>query len=172
MESYSEDDVYQTAPQAASGGVFQDAPGAQSYVGTGAADVLRVASGGRGAAVVLAPNGDVYLRRAGQTDVLRGIEAVRFSDGRLVFDPADPAESASTIADLVLAAVRDAWDSAVDLQQRQLGALGGGMGGQTLALAEAYPHLRFTVQDREQVIKSGAEVRLICAQFVSSLTRS
>jgi len=44
-------------------------------------------------------------------------------------DPADPAESASTIADLVLAAVRDAWDSAVDLQQRQLGALGGGFGG-------------------------------------------
>jgi DNA-binding protein YbaB len=40
-------------------------------------------------------------------------------------DPADLAESASTIADLVLAAVRDAWDSAVDLQQRQLGALGG-----------------------------------------------
>ena len=44
-------------------------------------------------------------------------------------DPADPAESAATIADLVLAAVRDAWDEAVDLQQRQLGALGGGFGG-------------------------------------------
>ena len=43
-----------------------------------------------------------------------------------VIDPADPAETAATIADLVLAAVRDAWDSAVDLQQRQLGALGGG----------------------------------------------
>ena len=46
-----------------------------------------------------------------------------------VVDPADPAETASTIADLVLAAVRDAWESAVDLQQRQLGALGGGFGG-------------------------------------------
>ena len=46
-----------------------------------------------------------------------------------VIDPADPAESAATIADLVLAAVRDAWESAVDLQQRQLGALGGGVGG-------------------------------------------
>jgi nucleoid-associated protein EbfC len=46
-----------------------------------------------------------------------------------VIDPADPAETASTIADLVLAAARDAWDSAVDLQQRQLGALGGGLGG-------------------------------------------
>lgn len=46
-----------------------------------------------------------------------------------VIDPADPAETASTIADLVLAAVRDAWDSAVDIQQRQLGALGGLGGG-------------------------------------------
>jgi hypothetical protein len=46
-----------------------------------------------------------------------------------VIDPADPAETAATIADLVLAAVRDAWDSAVDLQQRELGALGGGFGG-------------------------------------------
>jgi nucleoid-associated protein EbfC len=47
-----------------------------------------------------------------------------------VIDPTDPAETASTIADLVLAAVRDAWDSAIDLQQRQLGALGGGgLGG-------------------------------------------
>ncbi len=46
-----------------------------------------------------------------------------------VIDPADPAETVSTIADLVLAAVRDAWDSAVDLQQQQLGALGGGFGG-------------------------------------------
>jgi len=48
-----------------------------------------------------------------------------------VIDAADPAETASTIADLVLAAVRDAWESAIDLQQRQLGALGGagGFGG-------------------------------------------
>ena len=46
-----------------------------------------------------------------------------------VIDPADPAETAATIADLVLAAARDAWDSAVDLQQRQLGALGGLGGG-------------------------------------------
>jgi nucleoid-associated protein EbfC len=52
-----------------------------------------------------------------------------------VIDPTDPAETASTIADLVLAAVRDAWDSAIDLQQRQLGALGGGgLGGLSGAL--------------------------------------
>ena len=46
-----------------------------------------------------------------------------------VIDPADPTETAATVADLVLAAVRDAWEGAVDLQQRQLGALGGGFGG-------------------------------------------
>ena len=46
-----------------------------------------------------------------------------------VIDPTDTAETAATVADLVLAAVRDAWDSAIDLQQRQLGALGGGLGG-------------------------------------------
>src|ERR1700723_3415808 len=52
-----------------------------------------------------------------------------------VIDPTDPAETAATIADLVLAAVRDAWDSAIDLQQRQLGALGGGgLGGLSGAL--------------------------------------
>jgi DNA-binding protein YbaB len=44
-------------------------------------------------------------------------------------DPTDPAETASTVADLVLAAVRSAWESAVDLQQQQLGALGGGLPG-------------------------------------------
>ena len=55
-------------------------------------------------------------------------------------DPADPAESASTIADLVLAAVRDAWDAAVDLQQRQLGALGGGgFGGRRRRIRPVQP---------------------------------
>jgi DNA-binding YbaB/EbfC family protein len=46
-----------------------------------------------------------------------------------VIDAADPAETAATIADLVLAAVRDASRAATELQQRQLGALGGGVPG-------------------------------------------
>ena len=55
-----------------------------------------------------------------------------------VIDPTDPAETASTIADLVLAAVRDAWDSAIELQQQQLGALGGGgLGGGIGGLSDA-----------------------------------
>ena len=50
-----------------------------------------------------------------------------------VIDPADPAETASTVADLVLAAVRDASRAAADLQQRQLGALSGGVPGLDLS---------------------------------------
>ena len=45
-----------------------------------------------------------------------------------VIDPADPQESADTIADLVLAAVRDAANAVLALQQQQLGfadSLGG-----------------------------------------------
>jgi nucleoid-associated protein EbfC len=43
-------------------------------------------------------------------------------------DPAEPEESAQTIADLVLAAVRDAYDAVSDLQQEAMGPLAG-MGG-------------------------------------------
>jgi DNA-binding YbaB/EbfC family protein len=50
-----------------------------------------------------------------------------------VIDPADPAETAATVADLVLAAVRDASRAATELQQRQLGALSGGVPGLDLA---------------------------------------
>ena len=50
-----------------------------------------------------------------------------------VIDPADPAETATTVADLVLAAVRDAGRAAADLQQRQLGALSGGVPGLDLS---------------------------------------
>jgi DNA-binding YbaB/EbfC family protein len=49
-------------------------------------------------------------------------------------DPADPEETARTIADLVLAAVRDAYRAAEDLQQQQMGPFaaaiqGGGIPG-------------------------------------------
>jgi DNA-binding protein YbaB len=46
-----------------------------------------------------------------------------------VIDPGDPAETAATIADLVLAAVRDATRAVGEMQQRQFGALAGGVGG-------------------------------------------
>lgn len=50
-----------------------------------------------------------------------------------VIDTADPAETAETLADLVLAAVRDAARAAADLQQRQLGAISGGVPGLDLS---------------------------------------
>jgi nucleoid-associated protein EbfC len=50
-----------------------------------------------------------------------------------VIDSSDPGETAATIADLVLAAVRDATRAASELQQEQLGALGGGVPGLDLS---------------------------------------
>ena len=44
-------------------------------------------------------------------------------------DPADPEETARTIADLVLAAVRDAYRAAEDLQQQQMGPFAAAMQG-------------------------------------------
>jgi nucleoid-associated protein EbfC len=44
-------------------------------------------------------------------------------------DPADPEETARTIADLVLAAVRDAYRAAETLQQQQMGPLAAVMSG-------------------------------------------
>jgi nucleoid-associated protein EbfC len=44
-------------------------------------------------------------------------------------DASDPEETAETIADLVLAAVRDAVRAATELQQEKLGPLAQGLGG-------------------------------------------
>jgi nucleoid-associated protein EbfC len=44
-------------------------------------------------------------------------------------DPADLAETAQTLADLVLAAIRDASRAAADLQQEAMGPLTSGLGG-------------------------------------------
>jgi len=50
-----------------------------------------------------------------------------------VIDASDPVETATTVADLVLAAVRDAARAAADLQQRQLDAISGGVPGLNLS---------------------------------------
>lgn len=44
-------------------------------------------------------------------------------------DPKDPEETAETVADLVIAAVRDAVRAAAELQQEKLGPLAQGLGG-------------------------------------------
>lgn len=46
-----------------------------------------------------------------------------------VVDADDPQDTADTIADLVIAAVRDAVRAAADLQQEKLGPLAQGLGG-------------------------------------------
>ncbi|MEU9888537.1 YbaB/EbfC family nucleoid-associated protein [Sphaerisporangium sp. NPDC051017] len=46
-----------------------------------------------------------------------------------VVDPGDPQDTADTIADLVIAAVRDAVRAAAELQQEKLGPLAQGLGG-------------------------------------------
>jgi len=43
-------------------------------------------------------------------------------------DPADPADTAQTVADLVLAAVRNAYRAVGDLQQEKMGPLAAGLG--------------------------------------------
>lgn len=56
-------------------------------------------------------------------------ELVDLSIAPDAIDPADPAETAQTVADLVLAAVRDAYRAAGDLQQQKMGPLAGAIGG-------------------------------------------
>ncbi len=58
-------------------------------------------------------------------------ELVDLTISAAVIDLADPAETAQTVADLVLAAVRDAYRAVAELQQEKMGplsGLGGGMG--------------------------------------------
>jgi nucleoid-associated protein EbfC len=56
-------------------------------------------------------------------------ELVDLTISAAVIDPADPAETAQTVADLVLAAVRDAYRAVSDLQQEKMGPLAAGLGG-------------------------------------------
>ena len=44
-------------------------------------------------------------------------------------DPADPADTAQTVADQVLAAVRNSYSAVADLQQEKMGPLAAGLGG-------------------------------------------
>ena len=76
------------------------------------AEVTGSAGGGLVTAVV---NGQGEL-----LDVSISVEAV---------DPADPEETARTIADLVLAAVRDAYRAAEALQQQQMGPFAAAVSG-------------------------------------------
>ncbi len=56
-------------------------------------------------------------------------ELVDLSIDAAAIDPASPEESAQTVADLVLAAVRDANRAAGELQQQLMGPFAAGFGG-------------------------------------------
>jgi nucleoid-associated protein EbfC len=55
-------------------------------------------------------------------------ELVDLTISPAAIDPADTADTAQTVADLVLAAVRNAYDAVGDLQQEKMGPLASGLG--------------------------------------------
>ena len=63
--------------------------------GLGGRDWLdMLATGRRGSAVSAQPDGKVGVAHDGQNDAIANVEEIRFADGRLAFDPADPAAKA------------------------------------------------------------------------------
>jgi DNA-binding YbaB/EbfC family protein len=68
-------------------------------------------------------------------------ELVDLTIAAAAIDPAEPEESAQTIADLVLAAVRDAYQAVGDLQQEKMGPFVGGAGGAGLPGLPGLPGL-------------------------------
>jgi nucleoid-associated protein EbfC len=57
-------------------------------------------------------------------------ELVDLTIAKEAIDPGDPAETASTLADLVLAACRDAYRALAEVQAELMGPLAGGFGGE------------------------------------------
>ena len=55
-------------------------------------------------------------------------ELVDLTISPAAIDPADPADTAQTVADLVIAAVRNAYRAVGDLQQEKMGPLAAGLG--------------------------------------------
>ena len=60
--------------------------------GLGGRDWLDLtAEGSRGSSVTVLPDDTVEVARGGRSDMLYDVEEIRFADGRVVFDPSDPA---------------------------------------------------------------------------------
>lgn len=56
-------------------------------------------------------------------------ELIDVAIAKEAIDPGDPAETASTLADLILAASRDAYRALADVQAEAMGPLAGSLGG-------------------------------------------
>lgn len=67
------------------------------FVGTTVHDVMAANGTRRGADYALLINGDVKVTRPNRTDLLRGVEEMRFIDGRMVFDASDPAAAVTRL---------------------------------------------------------------------------
>ncbi|MBC7802102.1 MAG: DUF4214 domain-containing protein [Gemmatimonadaceae bacterium] len=61
------------------------------YIGGDGTDVVVLGEALRQTTFSTFANGDVELTRGVQADIIRGVEQLRFLDGRMVYDPADPA---------------------------------------------------------------------------------
>ena len=70
-------------------------------------------------------------------------------------DPDDPEETARTIADLVLAAVRDAYRAAEDLQQQQMGPFAAAMQGGCACPAASTCPAGWTCPASESALRPG-----------------
>ena len=68
-------------------------------------------------------------------------ELVDLTIAAAAIDPADPEDSAQNLADLVLAAVRDAYRAVGDLQQEKMGPFAAGIGGGGEADLPGFPGL-------------------------------
>jgi len=82
---------------------FARVPGQQAFEGLGGRDTLDM--GGldfRRAGIAAQADGSVTVTHGGDTAVLRGVEEVRFADGRLVVDTDDPAARVARLYEAAL----------------------------------------------------------------------
>ncbi len=101
--------------------VFRDGPFGQRFEGGPGRDAFEARDvGRRGATVQAQAGGDILVRHGdGQIDTLARIEEVRFADGRLVFDPSDPAAQVVRLYQAALGRAPDqgglnAWTTALE----------------------------------------------------------
>jgi hypothetical protein len=101
--------------------VFRDGPSGQRFEGGPGRDAFEARDvGRRGATVQAQAGGDILVRHGdGQIDTLARIEEVRFADGRLVFDPSDPAAQVVRLYQAALGRAPDqgglnAWTTALE----------------------------------------------------------
>lgn len=87
--------------------LLTDSPASQLIIGYDGHDTLVVGERFRGSTLTRLANGDLALAHAGQSDTLRGLEEIRFLDGRLTFDANDPAAAVTRLYQAALGRAPD-----------------------------------------------------------------